>query len=223
MENNKFIMINLDDERSKDIADVLGNKTCKKILDYLAETKEASEKDISDKLSIPMNTAEYNLNKLVSSGLIEKSKGFFWSVKGKKIDMYRLSNKRIVISPKSLFRGIVPAFVGVALISLGIKLFSNNSLVNNDFSAPVYDSVEKSVETSAASGVASTSSNALQGASDSIMTEKANVIQRCGEYIQGSCANSSMDTWAWFLLGGLVAILIFLLWNQFKQRMKGGF
>ena len=35
--DDKFIMFGLDDERSKDIAEVLGNKTCKKIIDYLSE------------------------------------------------------------------------------------------------------------------------------------------------------------------------------------------
>ena len=51
MANDKFIMFGIDDSRSKDVAEVLANKTCKKIIDYLSETKEASEKDISDALS----------------------------------------------------------------------------------------------------------------------------------------------------------------------------
>ena len=87
MKDDKFILMGLDDERSRDIADVLSNSTCKKIIDYLSEIKEASEKDISDALEIPLNTAEYNLNKLIKAGLVEKAKNFFWSVKGRKIGM----------------------------------------------------------------------------------------------------------------------------------------
>ena len=68
--DDKFIMMNLDDERSKKVAEVLGNKTCKKILDHLSETKEASEKDIADALGIPINTTEYNLKKLIGVGLV---------------------------------------------------------------------------------------------------------------------------------------------------------
>jgi DNA-binding transcriptional ArsR family regulator len=92
-------MISMEDEKSRHLADVLGNKTAKKILDLLAE-KEMSENDISKELGIPINTAEYNLKKLINAGLIETSKAFFWSVKGKKIPVYKISNKYIVIMPK---------------------------------------------------------------------------------------------------------------------------
>jgi inhibitor of cysteine peptidase len=134
--DDKFIMFGLDDERSKDVADVLGNKTCKKIIDYLAENKEASEKDISDALKIPMNTTEYNLNKLIKSGLVEKTKNFFWSIKGKKIDMYKLANKHIVISPKSKpraeqLRAILP-FIAIIAIALVALIFVFPFLNNKD-------------------------------------------------------------------------------------------
>ncbi len=126
-------MIGLDDERSKEIAEVIGNRTCKKIVVYLAEVKNASEKDISDKLEIPINTVEYNLNKLMKAGMIEKTKHFFWSVKGKKIDMYRLSNKKIVISPKSKpnmvqLKSVIPVIlISVFLIAVaGLFLYYNN-------------------------------------------------------------------------------------------------
>ena len=59
---DKFILMGLDDERSQKVSQVLGNKTCKKIIDFLADIKEASEKDISNELKIPLNTAEYNAN-----------------------------------------------------------------------------------------------------------------------------------------------------------------
>jgi len=129
MTDDKFILMGLDDSRSKDIAEVLGNKTCKKIIDYLAETKEASEKDISDALTIPINTVEYNLNKLIKTGLVEKTKNFFWSRKGKKIDMYKLAKKHIVISPKPKrvdmkeLKAILPViFIAAAVIIIAALL-----------------------------------------------------------------------------------------------------
>jgi len=96
---NKYVMISMEDDSAKHLAAVLGNKTAKKIIDVLAE-KEMSENDIAKELGIPINTTEYNLKKLVSVGLIEPSKAFFWSVKGKKIPVYKISNKSIIISPK---------------------------------------------------------------------------------------------------------------------------
>lgn len=106
----------MEDERAKKLADVLGNKTCKKIIDFLAE-KESSEKDIASALNIPINTAEYNLKKLLHAELIEKTKNFFWSRKGKKIEMYRLSNKSIIISPKGKISSQIKAILPVAILS----------------------------------------------------------------------------------------------------------
>ena len=51
----KYITISLDDEMTASLADALGNKTCKKILDYLID-KEASETEISRNLKIRANT-----------------------------------------------------------------------------------------------------------------------------------------------------------------------
>ena len=121
-------MMGLDDERSKKMAEVMGNPTCKKILDYLADTNEASQKDISDALNIPMNTLDYNIKKLLDVGLIEKTKNFFWSAKGKKIPMYKLARKHIVISPKSTkpsiiaLKTIIPVIIAVAFVFILIGL-----------------------------------------------------------------------------------------------------
>jgi predicted transcriptional regulator len=80
----KYILLSLEDPKSKKLSEVLGNKTCKKIIDFLTETKEASEKDISDALNIPLSTTEYNLKKLVGADLVEKTKNFFGAKKEKK-------------------------------------------------------------------------------------------------------------------------------------------
>ena len=83
----KFMMFSLNEDTRK-LAEILGNKTCKKIIEYLSEQKEASETDIAKALQIPLNTTEYNLKKLIHIGLVEKTQNFFWSVKGKKIPIY---------------------------------------------------------------------------------------------------------------------------------------
>ena len=115
MEENHFMLVSLEDSKSKSISEVLGSKTCKKVIGYLSERKEASQQDLSNALSIPMNTLDYNIKKLLDSGFIQKRKNFFWSKKGKKIVMYELSNKSIVISPKKSssqkFNSILPAFI----------------------------------------------------------------------------------------------------------------
>ncbi|MBU1103839.1 MAG: beta-propeller domain-containing protein [Nanoarchaeota archaeon] len=121
--DEKFILMGLNDENSKAVAEVLGNKTCKRILDHLADVREASEKDISVGLKMPINTAEYNLKKLIKASLVEKSKNFFWSVKGKRIPMYKLARKHIIISPNknpslSYLKSILPVVAVVAIFVL---------------------------------------------------------------------------------------------------------
>ena len=115
MSEDRFMLVSLEDSKSKAIAEVIGSKTCKKIINYLAEKKEASQKDLSDALDIPMNTLDYNVKKLLESGFVQKRKNFFWSKKGKKIIMYELSNKSIVFSPKKVnsekIKSILPAFI----------------------------------------------------------------------------------------------------------------
>jgi len=111
------IIIDITDPRASRVAEILSNKTAKKILVLLSDS-EMSETDISRKSGIVANTVNYNVKKLVAAGLVEKSKKLMWSVKGRKIELYKVSNKRILISPKALSKGIIPA----ALISLGVAL-----------------------------------------------------------------------------------------------------
>ena len=88
---DKYIMLNLDDDKTKKVAEVVSSSSCKKILNLLAD-KEASESDIAKELGIPVNTAEYNIKKLIESGLIE-SVNHFWSVKGRKINQPRKTRR----------------------------------------------------------------------------------------------------------------------------------
>ncbi len=148
----KYLMVSLDDERLKNISEIFGNKTSKKIINFLAETKEASEKDISDKLALPISTVEYNLKKMGDAGIITESKNFFWSKKGKRIKMYNLSNKSIIISPKanslgSEIKQIVPIALMSGLFALGLKVyFESKAQISETFSM-----AQKSAEIAAAS------------------------------------------------------------------------
>ncbi|MBI2449430.1 winged helix-turn-helix transcriptional regulator [Candidatus Pacearchaeota archaeon] len=177
----KSIMIDLDDPRTGKIADVISNKTSKKILSLLSE-QELSETYISKNLGIPLNTVGYSIDKLEQAGLIEKSKDFYWSAKGKKIHKYKVSNKRIIISPKSMIRGIIPSVIAVVLLALGIKIFSASQVATND------------------------STLASSGTSEAMKAIEPYAVSQ----IVPALSNMA---WAWFLLGALTAILIFILWN----------
>ena len=198
---DKFLMVSLEDsdsEKAKAIAEVLSSKTCKKIIGFLASASAgASQQDISKALSIPLNTLDYNFKKLLASGFIQKKKNFFWSKKGKKIIMYELSNKSIVISPAKAsktfekFKSLIPAFLIVAAGTFASWAYEKVVYTRN----AVYDSALKASENLMASGqtvpttVASTStlSSAL-----------------------------SMPVWGWFLLGGIIALGVITIVNWRK-------
>ncbi len=121
--DDKFILMGLNDEKSRKVAQILKSETSKKILDFLGDVKEASETDISKELKVPLNTVEYNLKKLVDAGLVKKTNTFFWSRKGKKIPMYAITKKHIIISPdgsrpsSKALRAILPV-LGILAIGL---------------------------------------------------------------------------------------------------------
>lgn len=153
---NSSIIIDLNNPKTGLIAEALSNKTCVKILSLLAE-QELTATDVANKLNIPLNTTGYNLEKLMLCGLIEKSSSFFWSVKGKKTPVYKVSNKRIVISHKKSIKGIVPAVIASGLFALvlrGIytvqnKVISANKIVSEGsdavlattFSVPIVSNI----------------------------------------------------------------------------------
>ena len=191
----KYLMLDLNDPKSEKLSEVLANKTCKRILNLLSE-EELSESEIASHLNLPLNTAEYNIKKLVNVGLAEESKRFFCSVKGKKIKSYKLANKKILISPRSSFKGIISSIVVSGLAALGIwYYYTRNSFVN----------------------LLSSSNGIVEKTSDLIVSAPEAVS--CGVDEIASCTGILQQAWIWFLIGALFGLLVFLLFN----KLKGGF
>lgn len=119
----KNISLALDDERTGKVAEVLSNKSCKKLLSYLTEN-EASETELAEDLDMPANTVNYNIKKLKDAGLVEE-KDHFWSKKNKRVPVYGVANKKIIISPKksSRIKSSLPLILVSALFSMFILLF----------------------------------------------------------------------------------------------------
>lgn len=200
----------MDDSRIKKLAGVLGNDTCEKIIDYLEKNDEASASDISEALNFPLNTVDYNIKKLVESGIVEKKKKFFWSSKGKKIVTYGLSNKSIVISPKkssiqSKAKSLVPGILAIGIGTILVKIFARPA--SFDYTN---DANFKALEASAPEAIQTAEDAAVGGATDIVRETTVNNI------------NIFTDTmpqtpfWVWFLLGALVALFVFSIVNWKK-------
>lgn len=213
------IMIDLDDPRTEKIADVISNKTAKRILGMLAD-RELSESELAKELGIPLNTTEYNIRKLEEAGLIEKVKGFLWSVKGKRIHRYRVSNRKIVISPRRIIGGVIPSILISGAIALGIKIWVESKIA-----------VSKMAQTAVDVG---TKSEEMVGGGGAIVSEAAEksigvVSERAGEAVGGGAQfidsgsgvlAIAQNAWLWFLAGALFGLLIFLVWNYLFRRRE---
>lgn len=121
MPKQNLIMLSMEDEKIKKVANVVSNDSCRKILDYLAEN-EASESELAKKLSIPISTVHYNLQQLMDAGLVTVDE-FHYSEKGKEVNHYKLANKYIIIAPKktrtSGLKSKLKSILPVALIAAG--------------------------------------------------------------------------------------------------------
>jgi hypothetical protein len=190
--NDKFVLVSMDDQRTKEIADAITNKSCKKILEYLSEVKEASATDLSKATNMHMNTVHYSINKLLKSELIERSKNFFWSVKGKKIDMYRVSRKSIVISPK---RKTIGFTVLLTIIFTGLFAMLLKYLI-------------------------ATKTFVTKSIPEQILSTSGEL--RTGEFVHPWWYSIYYDlpTWAWFFLGALFALIIFLVIDFIRRKLK---
>lgn len=211
MEENRFMLVSLEDSKSKSISEVLGSKTCKKIISYLSEKKEASQKDLSDALGILMNTLDYNIKKLLDSGFIQKRKNFFWSKKGKKIVIYELSNKSIVISPKKpasqKFKSILPALILTAATTFAVwvyeKISYSNEYISNSFN---------SLSTSSSQAITNGAEVTSMGAGLATPPTTINYPSLISPIM-----NNPAPIWAWFLTGALLMIVIISIinWRKF--------
>jgi DNA-binding transcriptional ArsR family regulator len=199
--DDKHIMVSLGDEKAKAVAEVIGNKTCNKILDFLAEN-EATVSDISEKLKMPLNTVDYNIKKLIKAGLIEKA-SHWWSVKGKKMPTYRVSNRQIIISPK---RSLVKAFAWVVgltgLTSLTIRQFMGNSYSAGE---QIMDSA-RNVAIEEASGGGALMATATEKVAGDAAPVVLNAASNSGGFVSFI---ASLSPWSWFLIGAWFAVFLF--------------
>ena len=202
------IVIDLDDPRSERIAEVMSNKSAKKILTLLVEG-EMSCSEIAEKLVVPLNTVTYNVSKLVEAGLVEKVNKMFWSSKGKRMEIYKVSNRRIVISPKKLVRGILPALIVSLIVTFMIAFVQiQKSGVQNEQTNSY--GTDSSMKVAAPSAAGAESANLAQGTFE----ENADVKE---DKSFAQTLQNSPDSWAWYLIGALTALVVILIWSAWRR------
>ena len=192
MAKQSFLLVSLQEDKAKKLAQVVSNDSCRKILDYLAE-KESTETELATSLQLPISTVHYNLKQLVDAGLVS-SEEFHYSAKGKEVSHYRLANKYIIIAPKSTFgikeklKGILFVAVIVAAIGFAAQFFSKQS------------NTAKMEAFSQSAAIAAASQKHSLAAEQSVsMAAKISSIF------------SANSTYLWFIGGILLTIIAYLL------------
>jgi len=190
--SEKYILVSLEDERSKKIAESISNKTARKVLDYLSTKEEAGTEEISKKLNLPISTIDYNLKNLKKAGLVE-TKHFEWSQKGKRIVLYSVAKKLIVIAPKlsnlkKELKNIIPLVGIAAVISIIIQYFSSITR------QPMLQAAK-----SEAGLVSDLALNAAQ-------------------FVPAAVQQTSPSYGLWFFFGALFIIVVYLLIKVIRQK-----
>ncbi|MEK6932490.1 MAG: helix-turn-helix domain-containing protein [Nanoarchaeota archaeon] len=185
----KYILVSLEEDKAKDLANVLSNATSRRILEYLSTKDEASETEVAKELKSPLSTVHYNLQLLRKNGLVETKK-FSYSEKGKRIEFYRVVKKFIVIAPKYTRRNLINSVLPLFLISAGIAfiiqwLSNLTTRVSTSNTLMAQDSFQKATAESAPMLVQATTTNYYG---------------------------------YWFLAGAWMILLIYILMTLIKKR-----
>ena len=85
-------------EKAQKIAKAMASQTACDILRFIGEGQKTST-EISEHLSIPMNTAKYHIENLLDAGLINVS-ATKYSVKGREVKVYSLTNQLLIVAPR---------------------------------------------------------------------------------------------------------------------------
>ena len=131
MAKNNFLLVDLNETRTKKLAETITSNTSRKILNHLTE-KDDSEANIAKDLDIPISTVHYHLQKLQQAKLVIAEE-FHYSKKGREVNHYKLANKYIIIAPKKVsglkekLKGILPVAAAALGISAVIKLVTKTS------------------------------------------------------------------------------------------------
>ena len=209
MATKNLLMMSLEDEKIKHVANVISNNSCRKILDYLAE-REATESELSEKLKIPISTVHYNLQQLGKAGLVSGEE-YHYSEKGREVTHYKLANKYIIIAPKKTagikekLKAILPVAV-IVTATAGVIQLTKNFILNGSTELASAKSVVAEKMSQEAAQISSTAlANDVAGA----MTPTINTPIQQYQNIA-----------LWFLFGALFALAVYVILSIIRKKYE---
>lgn len=191
--SDSFLLVSLQEDQAKKLAQVLSNDTSRKILDYLSSHKETTETELSKALAVPLSTVHYNLRHLVASRLVESDE-YHYSEKGKEVSHYRLANKFVVIAPQdtSSLREKLMKLLPAAL-TIGAAASLLHYFLRPQTATPLYEQSFKAVAAPMAAAQDTALATSLPSSSPTLL--------------------STIPASLWFLLGAVAALLAYMTWK----------
>jgi len=218
-----FLLMSLEDERAQKIANILSNKSCSKILDFLTEN-EATESEIAKKLNLPISTVHYNLQQLLKAELIIWEK-YHYSEKGKEVKHYTVANKYIIITPKGKSEGfldkiksIIPTFFLIGIGAGIINWYNNiksNTLMASTYQAEVVQDAAPEMFRAKAIIIENSSAQGIEMMADNVGSGTIN------ESFFSNYLNVFYEYWFWFIIGAIFGVTVYLLIDWIRKKIKG--
>ncbi|MFH1211989.1 MAG: helix-turn-helix domain-containing protein [Candidatus Woesearchaeota archaeon] len=224
MANKNFLLLSLDDDKAKKVANAVSSGSCKKIIDYLASKDHATESDIAKELNTAISTVHYNLQLLMDSGLVESDE-FHYSKKGKEVSHYKLANKYIIIAPQSTkkdsIREKLKTIFPVAIISIAVAaVIQLVSFFRSGFSRTAAFSSAPNLMMAKSGAVLEESAVAGASAMDRAAAMAPTPAAESGATVIRAVIFDS-NIALWFLIGALSALAIYIVISIIKRRNPG--
>ncbi|MFO8015616.1 MAG: helix-turn-helix domain-containing protein [Candidatus Woesearchaeota archaeon] len=210
-----FMLVSLEEDKAKKLAQVISNNTCRKILDHLAGRK-ATESELARDLEVPISTVHYNLKHLLANKLVEAEE-FHYSEKGKEVLHYSLSNKYVIIAPKDASEGIkekLKSIIG-AVASVGFVALAVQYLPGLISSLSIGSKALASEAEQASSGTGAEAGVMAMEKSAEAAPAMADAAGAAGE---SASFASMIPVWAWILAGATACMLLYLLFEYLRKR-----
>ena len=228
MTKNSFLLVSLKEDKAKELAQVISNDSCRKILDYLSEKEDATETQLAKALNFPISTVHYNLQQLVDNKLVQ-SEEFHYSEKGREVNHYKLSNKLIIIAPEGADEGLKEKIK--AIWPLGLIALAASGIIHA-FSSGFINKLAGFGKTSfSAASFADSARLAAPVAEEAVsagMAKGAEAVPQLAEttaeaapiIIQNIMPAQQTPIAFWFFLGSISMILCYVVYAWIMSRKK---
>ncbi len=206
LDDEKLLILPLNDKSSKLISQVISNDTARDILETISDAPRSTT-EIAEKLEIPLTTVQYNLEKLAEAGLVKVARTRY-SRKMKPVKLYAPQRKYVVIAPGTAERSDVIAALKRYLTLIAVAVFGSlviEGLMMRLGAGPVEDIAIRSVP------------DGYGGGADAPLYAPAPLPEKAVE--AGAGFDLFLHPGLWFFLGCLFVLVVVILF-EYRARRK---